>query len=1465
MTGLLESTTYQYRVRATNGIGTSANSNTISVTTSVGAPTIASFSPITAATGTVVNIIGTGFGGASNVSFGGIAASSFTVVSATSINATVGLGASGSVSVTTVGGTGTRAGFTFIPAPTVTGFTPASGGVGTSVTITGTNFSPTPANNIVKFNNTTSVVTASSTTSITTSVPTGATTGLISVTVSGQTATSSTSFTFIPPPTISSFSPTNGIIGATVTITGTNFSPTPANNTVTFNGVPSVVTASTATSITTSVPAGATIGPIRVTVAGQIGVSASNFTPPPLIASFSPVSGAINSIITITGSNFNSVATNNTVRFNGVLATVTNVTATSLTVTVPSATTTGKISVINSGLTGESSSEFTLLPVSVASFAPVFGALGSSVTITGTGFSSVNSNNIVKFNNVTAVVTNSTPTTITATVPAGSTTGKITVAVNGILATSTDDFGGTLSVTSFSPVSSTTGGSVTITGTSFSATPTNQTIKFDGVTALITSSTTTSLVVTVPTGATTGKITVTRDGATASSPSEFLVLPLAISTFSPSIGAIGSSVTISGSGFSSVNANNLVEFNDIEAVVTNSSPTSLTAIVPAGNVDGKISVTINGTTAFSDNDFSGTLSISSFSPINALEGASVVIAGAGFSSTASDQVVKFNNTVASITAANKTNLTVTVPSGATTGKISIEREGIVVTSSNEFLVLPLTISAFSPGIGDEGTQVTILGTGFSSVNENNVVTFNGISAVVTNSTPTTITATVPGGNTVGKISVTINGTTATSADDFGGTLSISSFTPNGASADEIITINGTGFSATPINQTVKFNGISATVASSNLTSLSVKVPPEATTGKINVIRDGVTVESDTEFVALPLAIDSFTPKIGLAGSIVTLQGSGFSSVPTNNIVMFNNVEATVLSSTALSIQVSVPVGVNSGKISVTVNNIFTESNDEFKITKLIITQTSYPDFFTVGDAGLNVSVTVNDINEVGSIIFKSRGITAAEDVLKIETVPVSSISNTIVYQIPAAHFNDPLGLYSWFILTDKEGSELITEPKHTYLNYPATASQQEIPNLKFGKDQASYNLISIPLNLADASALRVFDELGVYDNRKWRLYELINGNLIEEPKTILSGKGYWLIAATETRIYPGGGSTMKVTKATPYKLKLNQGWNLIGNPYDFAISWNDVLNHNMLTPELLKIRQYINGAVVSEPTLNRYRGAYIDSDIARDIEIPVINRSLSGGRVASTEKNSLAHEDWVVNFSVDDGYFRNELFGFGMNPSALETLDIYDDISIPLLAGISSFEMAFRYGETEKLIADIVPTTENYSWQSQLKAERDVILQWDNTYFGDNDRHLVLENASEVDVIDMRSTNQINLRSGIHTLRFHYGDINFIKDKLIEKESRVGFVYPNPINRTGGIISIALSLPEGQNEVTLELRNSLSVSVTSPNSTFYQGGRQIVSWQTNLDQLAQGFYLVKISVKDRSGAIKESYQRIILE
>ncbi len=82
-----------------------------------------------------------------------------------------------------------------------------------------------------------------------------------------------------------------------------------------------------------------------------------------------------------------------------------------------------------------------------------------------------------------------------------------------------------------------------------------------------------------------------------------------INSFLPASGAIGSSITITGSNFNAIAANNIVFFGGVRATVIAASSTSLTVIVPAGTGYEPISVSVNGLTAFSSSKFVTTFAV----------------------------------------------------------------------------------------------------------------------------------------------------------------------------------------------------------------------------------------------------------------------------------------------------------------------------------------------------------------------------------------------------------------------------------------------------------------------------------------------------------------------------------------------------------------------------------------------------------------------------------------------------------------------------------------------------------------------------------------------------------------------------------------------------------------------------------------------------------------------------------------
>lgn len=241
------------------------------------APQIAGFSPVSGAAGAQVTVTGSGFTGATAVTFNNVAAGSFTVNSDNQLQAVVPVGATtGRIRVTNPAGAGTSASnFTVLNPPVIASFSPASGTSGALITLTGNNFSTVSA---VRFNGVlASSFIIDSNTQIRATVPAGATSGPISATNPDGTGSSAGNFTVLIPPQISSFTPASGPSGTLVTISGAGFTGTTA---VKFNGIAAAFAVISDNQIQATVPANANSGPISVTNAIGTGTSAANFTVP---------------------------------------------------------------------------------------------------------------------------------------------------------------------------------------------------------------------------------------------------------------------------------------------------------------------------------------------------------------------------------------------------------------------------------------------------------------------------------------------------------------------------------------------------------------------------------------------------------------------------------------------------------------------------------------------------------------------------------------------------------------------------------------------------------------------------------------------------------------------------------------------------------------------------------------------------------------------------------------------------------------------------------------------------------------------------------------------------------------------------------------------------------------------------------------------------------------------------------
>ncbi|MFC7379211.1 IPT/TIG domain-containing protein [Brevundimonas sp. GCM10030266] len=333
-------------------------------------------------------------------------------------------------------------------------------------------------------------------------------------------------------------------------------------------------------------------------------------------------------------------------------------------------------------------------------------------------------------------------------------------------------------ITSLNPSAGpTTGTTASLQGTNFE----NPTLTVDGVSVTPNTTTTTAITFNLPAHAAGPvPVTVTTIGGTATATFTY-VNPPTVTAIAPQAGptAGGTSVVITGTGFSGLSGASAVRFGSANATqYTVNSATQITAVAPA-NAPGVYDVRVTtpgGTSAISAADkftYVAAPTVTAISP-NAgptAGGTSVTITGAGFSGAPAAGAVRFGAASATYTVNSDTQITATSPANsAGVYDITVTTPGgtsATSTADRFTYVAAPTVTSVSPNAGSPtgGQSVTITGTGFSAANATGAVSFGGTAATYTINSNTQITATSPA-RTAGTINIQVatpGGTSAASA------------------------------------------------------------------------------------------------------------------------------------------------------------------------------------------------------------------------------------------------------------------------------------------------------------------------------------------------------------------------------------------------------------------------------------------------------------------------------------------------------------------------------------------------------------------------------------------------------------------------------------------------------------------------------------------------------------------------------
>lgn len=545
--------------------------------------------------------------------------------------------------------------------------------------------------------------------------------------------------------TISGFSPDRGSTGTEVLITGTSLSTSIAVYFGSLDAAGEILSRS-ATAVRARVPANAFTGQISIFTSGS-GVATSNpgfpFIAAPRITEFSPLNGVPGTVVTISGANFGTA--------NGGVGNVTNVFfgtsaarfqingINQLLAVVPTNANTGPITLANAAGTFSTLESFQI-PAQILSITPSSGAPGDPITLLGQNLATLQRLDLglvsVPFSSLTTtslvfrVPTNAVHAPLSAITPAGTTITSSNFLIRP-------------RIISFAPAGGVVGAAVRLEGGGFQGVTE---VRFNGTKATFQVISPMRVDTTVPAGATTGPLALVTTNGTFTTETLF-ALPPRLTTFNPSTGKRGDTVTLDGQGLDAVTK---VTISGIEAEFTVVSPTRLVAIVPALATSGRINIESAGGSALSGGTFTVLPVIDSFAPGHGPVGSAVNLLGAGLTNLAT---VRLGDLDASFTVVNSTNVRVIVPLNAFSGPLLVRTLAGTELLTTDFFVdgARPALTAFTPASGPVGTKVLLQGEGFRTASR---VQIGSTEASFVRRSSQQLEVTIPAGATSGRFAVT---------------------------------------------------------------------------------------------------------------------------------------------------------------------------------------------------------------------------------------------------------------------------------------------------------------------------------------------------------------------------------------------------------------------------------------------------------------------------------------------------------------------------------------------------------------------------------------------------------------------------------------------------------------------------------------------------------------------------------------
>jgi len=459
---------------------------------------------------------------------------------------------------------------------------------------------------------------------------------------------------------------------------------------------------------------------------------------------------------------------------------------------------------------------------------------------------------------------------------------------------------------------------------------------------------------------------------------------------------------------------------------------------------------------------------------------------------------------------------------------------------------------------------------------------------------------------------------------------------------------------------------------------------------------------------------------------------------------------------------------------------------------------SFTELFNVEQASTDVEISVNGGEGPITVVARYKGL-VGNDFSTDEVLTGSNGEYTFTIN---AEMLDEMGIAFEIEASDINNS-LIEEGK-LYLAFndsqsPAVAFE------RFGGTASTWNIFSIPYELDNTSIQNVFENYNPSEHRKsWRVMRYRNNSNdyvdFNNGQNTL-GEAYWFNAKDDLPINIGAG---QVNTTIPFPLALLQGWNMIGNPYNVPISWDQVLIDNGNPPGVEGLFVFNGTEQSSINMMAPFSGGFVWTDEQVTFNISPISAA-SGGRIGESEETKHtskfnSDQDWQLMFS----YNGQSLGGFGMHPNAVELKDEYDAMTLPRFVAYTELYTVREAYFYPWFSTDVVPSYTDYVWDFTLASnisKDKSYLQWDNSLLAQSESQWYLLDKINGRLVDMKVENLIQIDLSQHDFEF---EVHFNSDggPILPGQIILGRAFPNPATHK---VIIPLAIPEELDAGTIDL------------------------------------------------------------